>query len=206
MSIGSDVDLNDCAAIGRELFPGSGKPRLLESVCAVWLSLARSRLPSLGRAQRHVDSGIDRVRRGHHLFTGKPHIEALRCGALIHPSPSQEVDRLDHMLPHLPHHKAIRASGPGKLHGLVILYNTQKFTFKATRTIQYDEEFTRGDYHAERRLVDLSKETEAEIQERRKRWKKARGGTRQTKNIGLMVALEWAGRPGEGIVVGTTHL
>lgn len=119
---------------------------------------------------------------------------------------SQEVDRLDHMLPHLPHHKAIRASGPGKLHGLVILYDARKFTFKASRTIQYDEEFTRGDFHAERGGVDLGKETEAEGQERRKRWKRARGGTRQTKNIGLMVALEWVGRPGEGIVVGTTHL
>jgi RNA exonuclease NGL2 len=110
------------------------------------------------------------------------------------------------MLPHLPHHKAIRASGPGKLHGLVILYNANKFTCKATRTIYYDEEFTEGDFHAERIRVDVNKETEAETQERKKRWKKARGGTRQTKNIGLMAALEWVDKPGTGIVVGTTHL
>lgn len=110
------------------------------------------------------------------------------------------------MLPHLPRHKAIRASGPGKLHGLVILYNADKFSFKGSKTIFYDEEFTQGDMHEEKKDIKLSGESEAEMQERRKRWKKARGGTRQTKNIGLMAALEWVDNPGSGLVVGTTHL
>jgi RNA exonuclease NGL2 len=110
------------------------------------------------------------------------------------------------MLPHLPHHKAIRASGPGKLHGLVILYNTDKFVFKGSKTIFYDEEFTQGDMHEEKKGINPAGESEAEMQERRKRWKMARGGTRQTKNIGLMAALEWVDSPGSGLVVGTTHL
>lgn len=110
------------------------------------------------------------------------------------------------MLPHLPDHKAIRASGPGKLHGLVILYNSKKLAVKATKTIYYDEEFTKGDIHGERKGVNVNDETEADRQERKTRWKKARGGTRQTKNIGLMAALEWVDEPNSGIIVGTTHL
>lgn len=110
------------------------------------------------------------------------------------------------MLPHLPNHKAIRASGPGKLHGLVILYNANRFVFKGSKTIFYDEEFTQGDLHEEKKGINPAGESEAEMQDRRKRWKKARGGTRQTKNIGLMAALEWIDSPGSGLVVGTTHL
>ncbi|KAJ9094328.1 hypothetical protein QFC19_008014 [Naganishia cerealis] len=118
----------------------------------------------------------------------------------------QEVDRLDYMLPYLPNHKAIRASGPGKLHGLVILYNHHKFIVRSTKTVYYDEEFTQGDVHEEKKQTVSGNEGEDSKKERRSRWKKARGGTRQTKNIGLMAALEWVDNPNAGVVVGTTHL
>lgn len=48
--------------------------------------------------------------------------------------------------------------------------------------------------------------SEEEFTARRKR----RGGTRQTKNIGLMVGLGWKGEEGEagkeGVIIVTTHL
>ncbi|KAJ9118178.1 hypothetical protein QFC22_004082 [Naganishia vaughanmartiniae] len=116
-----------------------------------------------------------------------------------------EVDRLDYMLPFLPNHKAIRASGPGKLHGLVILYNHNKFIVRSTKTVYYDEEFTQGDVHQERKSALADGEDEEGRRERKSRWKRARGGTRQTKNIGLMAALEWVDNPNAGMVVGTTH-
>ncbi|KAJ9099774.1 hypothetical protein QFC21_003772 [Naganishia friedmannii] len=119
----------------------------------------------------------------------------------------QEVDRLEYMLSYLPNHKAIRASGPGKLHGLVILYNHNKFIVRSTKTVYYDEEFTQGGVQPEKKsALANGGEDEENRKERKSRWKKARGGTRQTRNIGLMAALEWVDNPNSGIVVGTTHL
>jgi len=73
------------------------------------------------------------------------------------------------MLPHLPHYSHVEAKGRGKAHGLVILYRTSMFTkFGEEKVIVLDEQEVREDGEAKRR----------------------RGGTRETKNIGLMVALE----------------
>jgi RNA exonuclease NGL2 len=105
----------------------------------------------------------------------------------------QEVDRLDQFLPHLPDHESVSAKGSKKLHGLVVLYRTAIFKVKATKTLYLDDEY----------LLQTSVDgPAAESTERRRR----RGGTRQTKNIALLVALEMLDDPNKGIVVGTTHL
>lgn len=61
------------------------------------------------------------------------------------------------------------------------MYRTDRFKVKASRTVYLDEE----------RL------SERDAQE-------GRGGSRQTKNVGLIVGLEEG--EGRGIVVATTHL
>jgi hypothetical protein len=99
----------------------------------------------------------------------------------------QECDRLDDLLSATPSHSHVRASGPGKLHGIVILYRTTRFTVRSFRAIYLDDE-------------ELSPSAEAEGDGRRRR-----GGTRQTRNVGLVVALD-DHESGGGIVVATTHL
>ncbi|KAL7409135.1 Endonuclease/exonuclease/phosphatase [Mrakia frigida] len=96
----------------------------------------------------------------------------------------QEVDRLSFMLPHLPAYSHVEAKGRGKAHGLVILYRSSMFAkVGEEKVIVLDEQEVRGDGEAKRR----------------------RGGTRETKNIGLMVALERK-EGGGGVIALTTHL
>jgi mRNA deadenylase 3'-5' endonuclease subunit Ccr4 len=61
------------------------------------------------------------------------------------------------------------------------------------KTIYLDDEYLLDPYDARR---------EDTVDERRRR----RGGTRQTKNICLMVALERVDDPTKGLIVATTHL
>lgn len=81
----------------------------------------------------------------------------------------------------LPTHTPVDTKGRGKLHGLVVLYRTDRYKLKARHTVYLDEES----------LSD-------------KEGREGRGGTRQTKNVGLIVGLEDG--DGKGVVVATTHL
>jgi hypothetical protein len=97
-----------------------------------------------------------------------------------------------------PRYSAIQARGTRKKHGLAIVYDHRKFCVvkQGERVVRYDEESIRP--------LEGSgvKEEEKSLEEERKK----RGGTRQTKNIGLVVGLEFVDRPGKGVIVGTTHL
>ncbi|KLT45013.1 Endonuclease/exonuclease/phosphatase [Cutaneotrichosporon oleaginosum] len=93
----------------------------------------------------------------------------------------QECDRLGDMRGAVPGHAAVEARGEGKLHGLVVLYATARWRVRASRAVALDmEHLNPGEGAA------------------------ARGGSRATRNMGLIVALE--SEEGEGIVVATTHL
>lgn len=95
----------------------------------------------------------------------------------------QECDRLPDMRAAVPGHGAVEARGPGKLHGLVVLYRTARWRVRASRAVALDlEHLNPGEGVA------------------------ARGGSRATKNMCLIVALEDTSTPGHGIVVATTHL
>lgn len=99
----------------------------------------------------------------------------------------QEVDRLPTFLPFLSHsHGSSSAKGPKKQHGLVILHRESIFNKKEERVIYLDEVFARG---------EGEKDEDGKLLDARGR----RGGTRETKNIGLMVALER--KDGKGGVV-----
>lgn len=93
----------------------------------------------------------------------------------------QECDRLSDLAKALPTHTPIDTKGRSKVHGLVILYRTNRYKLKARHTVYLDEE---------------------KVQDRAGR--EGRGGSRQTKNVGLIVGLE--DDDGRGIVVCTTHL
>ena len=69
------------------------------------------------------------------------------------------------------------------MHGLVVFYRNSRFWVKASKTIYLDDE-----------ELDPSASTP----------RARRGGTRQTKNVALIVALEEEG--GHGVVIATTHL
>jgi len=97
---------------------------------------------------------------------------------------TQECDRLDDMLSSVPSHKHVETKGPGKLHGLVILYKASRFSPKVTQALPLDDE-------------ELSPDADTSVARR--------GVSRQTRNMGLITALEENGK-GDGIVVVTTHL
>ncbi|WWC66121.1 uncharacterized protein I206_100021 [Kwoniella pini CBS 10737] len=103
----------------------------------------------------------------------------------------QECDRVKEYSTALPNHTPIKGSGPGKLHGLVIFYRTSKFFVRASKLLHLDEEPL---------LPLVTDESEEQIGPRQ------RGGSRQTKNVGLIAALEEVDGDGRGIVVTTTHL
>ncbi|EIW72340.1 hypothetical protein TREMEDRAFT_41666 [Tremella mesenterica DSM 1558] len=100
----------------------------------------------------------------------------------------QECDRLNDLIISFPHHEAVQAFGHGKSHGLVTLYRRSIFRVKAQKVIHLDE----GE-------LSLSPPSLGEDGGRQRR-----GGTRLTKNIGLVVALER--NDGTGVYVATTHL
>lgn len=97
----------------------------------------------------------------------------------------QECDRLADMRDSVPEHEAIEARGVGKLHGLVVLYRASKWTARATARVALDLEL-------------LSPEASGPVAQR--------GVSRQTRNMGLVVALENKEKPGQGFIVATTHL
>ncbi|WWC86536.1 uncharacterized protein L201_001413 [Kwoniella dendrophila CBS 6074] len=107
----------------------------------------------------------------------------------------QECDRVKEYSTALPQHTPIKGSGPGKLHGLVIFYRTSKFFVRSSRLIHLDDQEL-----SPSRLISGENPNEAEEGKRR------RGGSRQTKNVGLIVALEEIDGDGRGIIVATTHL
>jgi RNA exonuclease NGL2 len=96
-----------------------------------------------------------------------------------------------------PKYSAIQARGPKKKHGLAIVYDNRKLKVveQGEKVVRFDEEYI------SKKPTDDQDQEESIDQER-----KRRGGTRQTKNIGLVVGLEFRDRPGKGVIVGTTHL
>lgn len=77
------------------------------------------------------------------------------------------------------------------------MYDNRKLKVvdEGERVVRYDEEF-----------ISKSPEDDQDQAEPLEQERKRRGGTRQTKNIGLVVGLEFRDRPGKGVIVGTTHL
>ncbi|ADV25600.1 Hypothetical Protein CGB_M3420C [Cryptococcus gattii WM276] len=108
----------------------------------------------------------------------------------------QECDKLPDFLPALPQHDYIKGTGPGKLHGLVVLYRKDRFSLRQSRLIHLDFE----EIHPRPGNLTAGEDGDESLEEVRRR----RGGSRQTKNVGLLVALE--GKDGEGVVIATTHL
>ena len=97
-----------------------------------------------------------------------------------------------------PDHDHIEVKGHKKLHGLVVLYRRARYRVRASKTIYFDEEHINTSSPAEK-----SPETESlPLEEMRRR----RGGTRTTKNVGVVVALEDAAGGKDGLVVSTCHL
>ncbi|WRT64419.1 uncharacterized protein IL334_001351 [Kwoniella shivajii] len=103
----------------------------------------------------------------------------------------QECDRVKEYSTSLPQHIPIQGSGPGKLHGLVIFYRKSKFFVRSQKLIHLDTE-----------ELSPSKEDSNDDEDGKRR----RGGSRQTKNVSLIVALEEIDGGGRGMVVATTHL
>ena len=67
--------------------------------------------------------------------------------------------------------------------------------------VRYDEEFLSAPPSGSGASSGDLSDGVARDEERRRR-----GGTRQTKNIGLVVGLEFVDKPGKGLIIGTTHL
>lgn len=108
----------------------------------------------------------------------------------------------------MPYDACVQAKGRGKQHGLVVLYRTERFGFKSSRIVHLDEEeLSPGDGKAEEPDGRDGAEWQRWADEQRRR----RGGTRQTKNVGLIVGLEdkeSRGEEGEakGVIIITAHL
>ncbi|WVN89186.1 uncharacterized protein L203_104402 [Cryptococcus depauperatus CBS 7841] len=106
----------------------------------------------------------------------------------------QECDMLPALLPSLPNHTPITAAGPGKSHGLVILYNNSIFTQLSSKVIHLDFE----------NLID--NHPDGNSMETTALMKRARASSRYTKNIALLAALSSNTNPKNGVIVATTHL
>lgn len=117
----------------------------------------------------------------------------------------QEEDRLDEIpldLSHSPY-SYVQARGPGKKHGLAIMYDKHKYKLVQQKTVQYDvQELSPGLTTEQDDHQDGNQDSSHQDELARRR----RGGTRQTKNIGLMVGLERLDEPGKGLIIATTHL
>lgn len=126
----------------------------------------------------------------------------------------QECDRLSDLAPALPSHEYVSTKGRNKLHGLVIFYRSSRFRLRGQRTVYLDEEelspiSSGSNGSSSRSLASNGGEAEG---------RRSRGGSRQTKNVGLLAAFEEveqggseeeeAGgrKTGKGLVVATTHL
>lgn len=123
----------------------------------------------------------------------------------------------------MPFDNCVQGRGRGKQHGLVILYRSERFGFRGTRVVHLDEEdLSPSELHAvggpsaenaEGGLTSGPGQHEAKggangsTNEDEAACRKRRGGTRQTKNVGLIVGLEDKERgDGSGIIVATAHL
>jgi RNA exonuclease NGL2 len=107
----------------------------------------------------------------------------------------------------MPYDACIQAKGRGKQHGLVVLYRSERFGFKGSRVVHLDEEeLTPGDGDEPEPDGRDAAAWQRWVDEQRRR----RGGTRQTKNVGLIVGLEDKARTegggAGGVIVITTHL
>jgi RNA exonuclease NGL2 len=89
------------------------------------------------------------------------------------------------MLSSVPGHKPVSTKGPGKLHGLVILYKAARMTPTVTKAVALDDE-------------ELTPEAATPVARR--------GVSRQTRNMGLIVALQEKEHVDKGLIVVTTHL
>jgi len=80
------------------------------------------------------------------------------------------------------------------------VFDKRKFRVvpQGEKVVQYDVEEVRLGEDGN------DEEEEGRTEDHMARWR--RGGTRQTKNIGLMVGLEFVEAGGKGLIVGTTHL
>ncbi|ODO05986.1 hypothetical protein I350_05047 [Cryptococcus amylolentus CBS 6273] len=120
----------------------------------------------------------------------------------------QECDKLSEISTALPKHAFVKGTGPHKSHGLVILYNKEKFGAEWRELVHLDFE----DLHPPLQSGGEGKEEEEE--EKKKgdgeedlgEMKRRKGGSRMTKNVGLIVGLKSKDESGRGIVVATTHL
>ncbi|ODN78037.1 hypothetical protein L202_05120 [Cryptococcus amylolentus CBS 6039] len=108
----------------------------------------------------------------------------------------QECDKHSEISTALPKHTFVKGTGPHKSHGLVILYNKEKFGAEWKELVHLDFE----DLHSP------SQGTEEEGEEDLGEIKRRKGGSRMTKNVGLIVGLKSKNESGRGIVVATTHL
>ena len=75
----------------------------------------------------------------------------------------------------------------------MVLYRKARYRVRASKTIYFDEEHINEGAHETEKI---------EGEEMRRR----RGGTRTTKNVGVVVALEDVEKKTEGILVSTCHL
>lgn len=133
----------------------------------------------------------------------------------------KECDRLKDLMHSLPFDSCVQGRGRNKQHGLVIMYREDRMDFVASKLVHLDEEFLSPPSSTSQSAGQGGLDED----EKRRR----RGGSRQTKNVGLMVALadkraagenaaqggdegdsgEATGRrsaKGKGIIVATTHL
>jgi RNA exonuclease NGL2 len=97
------------------------------------------------------------------------------------------------LIPAIEHrYSYIYTSGRGKAHGCIILFKKELFELHGQKTVYYDEEEIR---HGS---LEGGEEEKSDI------WR--RGGSRTTRNIGLVAAIRRKGSSEKGFVVATTHL
>ena len=104
---------------------------------------------------------------------------------LSYPTPVQEVDRLDNLLPVIENagYTHQYAAGDGKKHGCLIAFKKDMYTMVAYKVVKYDDEYIRSNGNETTR----------------------RGRSFHTKNIGSLVSLR-RNNKNEGAIVATTHL
>lgn len=117
-------------------------------------------------------------------------------------------------MPSVPNHGCISARGRGKQHGLVILFSESRWSRVADKVVYLDEEEL--DLAGPSPLTlegspSPNDEAPSDAGQRAKVARRRRGGTRETRNVGLVGAFQR--RPGAdgaeascGVFVATTHL
>ncbi|ORX37437.1 Endonuclease/exonuclease/phosphatase [Kockovaella imperatae] len=122
----------------------------------------------------------------------------------------QECDRLKEFLPAMPDHSYIEAFGPNKKHGLLIFFRRSRFRARSQRTVYLDEEelspYTAVNGNASINGQDKQPSSSSKGDAAPGDIGRRRGGSRCTRNVGLVVALESVDALDQGIVIATTHL